>query len=209
MTLEELLAQSAANHDRLCPRQVLGVRIGLAGGKALGLDVPRRDKRLMVFIETDGCFADGIAAATGCQVGHRTLRVIDYGKVAATLVDTWTGRAVRIAPRHGIREHARLYAPEARDQWSAQLLGYQRMPDEELLTIRSVQLQFSLQRLISKGGHRVQCQHCGEEIFNEREVVQGGLTLCRACAGTAYYSFDPNTQSINAVELPVLLKPIH
>ena len=191
MRLNDLLNTSAANHERLCPRQVLGVRMGLAAGRVLGLDVPRRDKRLLVFVETDGCFADGISAATGCQVGHRTLRVIDYGKVAATFVDTWTGRAVRVAPRSGVRQRARAYAPEVDDRWQAQLLGYQRMPDDELVTIQDVQLLFSLERFISKSGHRVECQLCGEEILNEREVVHSGMTLCRACAGEQYYIHSP------------------
>lgn len=188
MRLDDLLSTSAANHERLCPRQVLGVRMGLAAGRALELDVPRRDKRLLVFVETDGCFADGISAATGCQVGRRTLRVIDYGKVAATFVDTWTGRAVRVAPRSGVRQRARAYAPELDDRWQAQLLGYQRMPDDELVTIQDVQLLFSLEKFISTSDHRVECQLCGEEILNEREVVRGGTTLCRACAGERYYT---------------------
>ncbi len=36
--------------------------MGLAGASALGLDVPRSDKGLLVILETDGCFADGIEA---------------------------------------------------------------------------------------------------------------------------------------------------
>jgi formylmethanofuran dehydrogenase subunit E len=34
----------------------------------------------------------------------------------------------------------------------------------------------------------VNCQVCGEEIINEREIVHEGSTLCRACAGQAYYA---------------------
>ena len=89
---------ASARHTHLCPRQVLGARIGLAGASALGLDLPRADKRLLVILETDGCFADGIDAATGCTVGHRTMRIEDYGKIAATFVDVETERALRIAP---------------------------------------------------------------------------------------------------------------
>ena len=47
------------------------------------------------------------------------MRVEDYGKVAATFVDTHTGRAIRIAPRPAIRQYARAYAPEARNKWEA------------------------------------------------------------------------------------------
>jgi len=48
LSLNEILEISAARHNHLCPRQVLGVRIGLAGAQALGLEIPRSDKRLIV-----------------------------------------------------------------------------------------------------------------------------------------------------------------
>lgn len=187
--LAALLQQSAALHAHLCPRQVLGVRMGLLGGRLLGLDVPQTGKRLLAFVETDGCAADGVAVATGCTVGHRTLRVIDFGKVAVTLVDTQTERAVRIAPSPHSRTQALDYAPEARSRWHAQLAAYQIMPDDELLIARPVVLRLSLEALLSKPGRRVTCEACGEEIINEREVVHEGTVLCRACAGERYY--DP------------------
>src|SRR5690349_4858594 len=99
LDLERCLGQFAGLHPRLCPRQVLGVRMGLLAGAALGLEMPRRDKRLLVLVETDGCFADGLSVANGCWLGRRTLRLMDYGRVAATVVDSATGRAVRISPR--------------------------------------------------------------------------------------------------------------
>ena len=185
--LEQLLQASAALHRHLCPRQVLGVRMGMLAGKVLELDTPRRDKRLLALVETDGCAADGVAAASGCWVGRRTLRVIDFGKVAATFVDTIDGRALRIAPRPEIRLRAREYAPGAKSRWAAQLEGYQRMPEQELLRAQEVRLVFSLARLLSKPGYRVACRACGEEILNEREVLREGMTLCRACAGESYY----------------------
>ncbi|HBY92437.1 MAG: FmdE family protein [Ardenticatenaceae bacterium] len=186
-TLDELLRASAALHPHLCPRQVLGVRMGLLAGEVLELDVPRHDKRLLAVVETDGCAADGVAVATGCWVGRRTLRIEDYGKVAATVVDTRTGRTVRVVPRPSVRERARVYAPEAETKWQAQLLGYQRMPTAELLLAQEVVLASALEEPLSKVGSRVICQLCGEEILNEREVVRDGLTLCRACAGKRYY----------------------
>lgn len=189
--VEELSQQSAAMHRHLCPRQVLGVRMGLYGGAVLGLDVPRTDKRLVVFMETDGCGADGVSVATGCWVGRRTLRVIDFGKLAATFVDTYTGQAVRIVPRPGIRESAWHYAPMAGNRWMAQLEGYQLMPEEELLLAQPVTLTVNLQELISQPGLRVTCEACGEEIMNERQVIHEEMVLCRACAGDAYYRLAP------------------
>ena len=108
--LTELLRESAARHRHLCPRQVIGARMGLLAGRVLGLAVPQEDKRLLTLVETDGCFADGVSVASGCWVGRRTLRVVDWGKIAATFVDTRTGRAVRLAARRAARTLAAEYA---------------------------------------------------------------------------------------------------
>jgi len=185
--LQHILARTSARHQHLCPRQILGARIGMAGGAALGLPLPRTDKRLLVILETDGCFADGVEVATGCTVGHRTLRVVDYGKIAATLIDTKTEEAIRLAPQLDVREKADLYAPHEPRRYFAQLHAYQIMPDSELLTIQAVTLTTPVKALISRAGLRVNCATCGEEIINERELLCEGRPLCQSCAGNRYY----------------------
>jgi formylmethanofuran dehydrogenase subunit E len=186
-SLQELLQATATRHFHLCPRQVLGVRMGLLAAHTLQLDLPQTDKRLLTIVETDGCFTDGLAVATGCWVGRRTLRIEDYGKIAATFVDTITGRAIRLTPRSAARDLAARYAPEAADSWHAYLLGYQRIPDDDLLAVQHVQLTVSIRSIISTPDARALCALCGEEIFNEREVVRAGVVLCRSCAESAYY----------------------
>jgi formylmethanofuran dehydrogenase subunit E len=187
MNIAPLLEKSMHEHDHLCPRQILGVRIGLAGMKALGFEEPPTKKQLLVISETDGCFADGVIAATDCTVGHRTLRVEDYGKAAATFVDTKTGRAIRVAPRLDIRERAYEHAPDEHRHYFAQMQAYQIMPDEEMLTTQEVILNTPVEQIVSRPGLRVNCAVCGEEIMNEREVHQHGLTLCLSCAQRGYY----------------------
>ncbi len=201
--LQAILAISSARHSHLCPRQVLGARIGLAGAAALGLDIPRNDKRLLVILETDGCFADGVEAATGCTVGHRTLRVQDYGKIAATFADVESGRAVRVAPRLDVRERARAYAPEERRHYFAQLKGYQIMPDEELLMVQEVELRPSAAEIVSRPVIRTNCDLCGEEIINERELHRDGQTLCRSCAGESYYRLRMEAPDVAPLTSPV------
>ena len=188
--LQTILEISSAHHKHLCPRQVLGARIGLAGAAALGLDAPRCDKRLLIIVETDGCFADGIAAATGCTMGHRTLRFADYGKIGATFVDVRTETAVRVAPQLDIRQKANQYAPDEKKHYYAQLIGYQHMPENELLTIQPVCLSRSVQQIVSRNGVRVNCAGCGEEIINEREMLREGRPYCLACATPAYYALQ-------------------
>lgn len=186
MTLAELLRQSSALHRHLCPRQVLGARMGMWAGELLAMELPQPQKRLLTIVETDGCFADGVSVATNCWTGHRTLRVEDYGKVAATFVDTHTGDAWRIAPHPLARTRAAAYAPDARNRWQGMLLGYQVMPVDELLVAQPVVLRVSLDSLISSAGARAVCAECGEEIVNERELLVAGRVLCRGCALGGY-----------------------
>jgi formylmethanofuran dehydrogenase subunit E len=185
--LANLLQKSASDHSHLCPRQVLGVRMGLAGLNALGVEAPINAKTMLIIIETGGCFADGIRVATGATVGHRTMRVEDLGKIAATFTCLKDGKSLRLVPRSDIRRRALAYAPQEKRHYFAQLKGYQLMPDEELFTFTEVELVTSAQQIISHQKARAQCSQCGEEIINEREVVVDGKVLCQSCAYGGYY----------------------
>lgn len=185
--LDFILAESAKRHKHLCPRQVLGARMGLLAAELLGLELPRCDKRLLVISETDGCTVDGLIAATGCRVGLRTLRILDFGKVAATFTDTSTEETLRIIPRREARTIAVEHAPDARNDWEAMLLGYQVMSMSDLFTIQRVKLNMPLSELISRPGRKAICEICEEEIINGREVINKGVVLCIACSGESYY----------------------
>ena len=185
--LTELLQSSSSRHDHLCPRQVLGVRMGLAGLAALGLEAPISKRTGLVIVETDGCFADGIEVSTGATVGHRTLRVNDLGKIAATFADIQSRRTIRLSPSADVRQRVHQYASKEERRYFAQLQGYQVMPDEELFQIQEVELTPPLAYLLGKPSARVQCDLCGEEIINERQVQSGDIILCRTCAQQGYY----------------------
>lgn len=183
----EMLAQLEGMHRHLCPRQVLGGRMGLHAAELLGLEVPQKNKRMLALVETDGCFADGVSVATGCSMGHRTMRLMDYGKVAVTLVDTETGRAFRVAPRADVRAKAAEVMPDAPSRWKGQLEAYKKMAAEEMFAASEVEMNLNLQAVIGRPGTRVNCELCGEEILNQREVEIAGQILCRGCAGECYW----------------------
>ncbi len=186
--LAEVYARSAQRHERLCPRQVLGVRMGLAAAAALGVDPRAPGKALYVFAETDGCFADGVEAATGCSMGHRTMRLMDYGRVALVATHLESGAAVRVAPAPGVREAASAYAPPGETRrYYQQLEGYQAMPDDALLRVEPVTLRVDMAALLGRKGLRVDCARCGEEVLNGREFLDGRGAVCQACAGPAFY----------------------
>jgi formylmethanofuran dehydrogenase subunit E len=186
--LNALLEQSAAMHKHLCPRQVLGVRMGLYAAQSFEFPLPQADKRLIVFVEADGCFSDGVSVATGCTMGHRTMRLIDHGKVAATFVDSKTGKAVRIHPAPESRQLAAAALTEAKSRWHAQLGGYQLLTYEQLFVRREVTMNLDVAAIVGKAKERKNCAICQEEILNQREVVRDGQLLCQACAGERYWT---------------------
>lgn len=182
------LQHLARLHPRLCPRQVLGVRIGRYAGELFGLELPRADKRILAVTEIDGCFADGVSVVTGCWVGRRTLRVVDYGKVAATFVDVHTSEALRIWPDARARLTAERSVINAPDRWHAQLEAYQLMPSTALLKFARVTVSAHYLDALTADADRIRCAGCGEEVLYRRNVVREGTLLCRSCAGDIYYS---------------------
>jgi len=185
--LPALLAEAGRQHGHLCPGQVLGVRMAIAGCDRLGIADPTSSKRLIVFVETDRCGTDAVQTVTGCTLGKRTLKFIDYGKLAATFVDTTTGRAVRVSALESAREAAQRFAPEESDRHQAQLRAYKALPDEELFRFEEVHVEISENDLPGRPQSRTICAICQEGVNDGREETVGGSILCRACSGQAYY----------------------
>ena len=186
---EDIWAHLARLHPRLCPRQVLGIRIGQYAGELLGVALPCSNKQLLAFVETDGCFADGVSVATGCWLGHRTLCHVDYGKVAASFVDLRTDRAVRVWPDPRARMLADRAVPGAASRWHAQLEAYRTLPAVELLRTSDVVLTKVVAAAVGRPGERAACATCGEEILNQRHVFREGAILCRSCGGAPYLTY--------------------
>lgn len=185
--LHALLEQSAALHRHLCPRQILGVRAGVYAGRLLPAEFPQKDKRILAIVETDGCFADGVGVASGCSMGHRTMRLADYGKVAVTFIAKESGRALRFSPRADLRTRALGAGVATPSRWHAYLDAYRQMAEEEIFAVREVALNLDLARIVGTPGKRTACHLCGEEILNQREVLRDGVTLCSSCAGESYW----------------------
>ena len=189
-TLEELLVRAEQSHGHMCAGQVLGVRMAMLGCETVGiadpLDADR--KSLIVYVEIDRCAADAVNTVTGCRLGKRTLKYYDYGKLAATFLNVKTGEAVRIVALDSSREAADCAFPEIANKYQRQLQAYKLLPEEELFKVERVRVELPPQDQPGRPVSRVQCDECGEGINDRREVLREGRTLCRACAGEAYYS---------------------
>ncbi len=188
-SFDELLAAAELMHGgHACPGQVLGVRMAMRACRELGIEEPWRDKkRLIVFVEIDRCAADAIAAVTGCRLGKRTLKHVDYGKMAATFLDTQTGQAVRVLALEESRHKARRYATSGMSKYEAQREAYQAMPEDQLFEVQKVEVDLRAEDQPGPPLSRVRCDRCGERINDRREVRANGQVLCRACANGAYY----------------------
>ena len=185
-SFEELLAEARVSHGHLCAGQVLGVRMAMLGCRELGIEEPADDQRLVVFVEMDRCAADAIQTVTGCRLGRRSLKHIDYGKMAATFVDTASGEAVRVAALAGLRERAVSLRPEASGK-DAQMALYASLSDGDLFVVRRVRVSLPAEDLPGPPTSRVICERCGEEVSDRREVRVDGAVLCRWCAHDGYY----------------------
>jgi formylmethanofuran dehydrogenase subunit E len=186
---ESLLEEAARVHGHLCPGQVLGVRMSMAGLKGIGIGDPRgRDRKsLIVFVEMDRCATDAIQSVTGCSLGRRTMKFRDYGKMAATFVNLKTARAVRVMAKEESRRKAKEYFPDIDDKYMAQLEAYRVMSDGELFEVMEVDVRIEQGDMPGRPLKRVRCEGCGEYVQDLREIRKGGRVLCRPCAGTAYY----------------------
>jgi formylmethanofuran dehydrogenase subunit E len=130
-----LIRRAAAQHGHMCPGVTLGVRMAVAASSYLDVPLPAPHRALDVTLETARCATDAIAAATGCSVGRRNLRVEERGVMAASFLDVATGHQVRVAARDEAKALARLWAPPGLSRRHAQAVAYRVMPDELLLDI--------------------------------------------------------------------------
>ena len=187
-SFETLLERSTKIHGHICAGQVIGVRLSMLGLEAIGIDDPKAQrKEFYVLVEIDRCATDAIQSVTGCSLGKRSMKWLDYGIMAATFVNLKTDKAVRITALEEARETSKKYAPEIDDKYKQQLEAYRIMPDEELFKIQQVKVAIPNADMPGRPMQRVQCDKCGDWVQDCREVVRDGKNLCRPCAEGRYY----------------------
>jgi formylmethanofuran dehydrogenase subunit E len=186
---EFLLEQSARIHGHLCPGQVLGVRMSILGLQEIGVTDPKgKDRKsIIVYVEMDRCATDAIQSVTGCSLGHRTMKFLDYGKMAATFVNLRTGRAARVIAKEESRQKAKESFPEIANKYEAQVEAYKIMSDEELFDVREVRVELKPEDMPGRPMRRIKCDVCGEYVQDKKEVYRNSKTLCKACGEGSYY----------------------
>jgi formylmethanofuran dehydrogenase subunit E len=183
---DECLQTAKAFHGDACAGIKMGSRMAILGMNAIGIRDPKGADRkdFMVFVESDRCASDAILAVTGCQPGKRTLKIMNYGKMAATFVNLKTGKAVRVASIN--REGDQVTTKEMIEQ-NPRSDDYLTMPDEELFTVTEVLVKIPEGELPGRPSRIVTCASCGERVMDARDVTVDGKTWCRNCADSSPY----------------------
>src|SRR3954471_6604588 len=163
-TVEELLEECGRLHGHLCAGQLLGVRMALLGCRLLGIEDPKGvdRKSLIVWVEIDRCMTDAVSAVTGVRLGKRSLKFLDYGKVAATFLNTETGEAVRVVALEESRSLADARHPEIESKKERQFRAYKEADDEELFKVERVAVDYGETDMPGRPRSRVLCGRCGE-----------------------------------------------
>jgi formylmethanofuran dehydrogenase subunit E len=183
---DECLQTAKAFHGDACGGIKMGARMAILGMNAIGISDPKgaHRKDFMVFVESDRCASDAILAVTGCQPGKRTLKIMNYGKMAATFVNLKTGRAVRVASIN--REGDQVTTKEMIEQ-NPRSDDYLTMPDGELFTVTEVLVKIPEGELPGRPSRIVTCASCGERVMDARDVTVEGKLYCRNCADSSPY----------------------
>ncbi len=196
--LNELFEVGMKFHGHKCPAMPMGLRAGMAAMKVLGVE-RARDKELFVIAETGkghaaGCFLDGIMTATGCTYGKSNIEKRYFNKMAFTLIDQKTGRAVRVSLKPDFFEKALVspfvqnrkagvppqdIEPEIADPLVERILA---LDESFFLDIGPVH-QVTVNK--GKGSFEAKrCAACGELTFvNKLRVTEDGKLVCIPCSG--------------------------
>jgi formylmethanofuran dehydrogenase subunit E len=191
-TLTRLLTEAVRNHGHLCPGLVLGVRMAICGLNAVGIFDPKGTdrNRLYLIVEIDRCIAGALQIVTGCSLGHRTIKIMDYGKMAATFVNLETHEAVRLYAREEGRRKADQYLPHVQAKYLRHIEAYKTIPDDELFEGRAVSVNIPSWDLPgAKPLLKARCDLCGEWVHDGKDIYKAQSTLCRPCLEGGYY-FD-------------------
>ena len=194
---EEILAEGFKFHGHRCPAMPMGFRAGLAAMKALGVE-RSKDKELSVISETGkghaaGCFLDGIMTSTGCTYGKSNIEKRYYNKMAFTLIDNKTGRAVRVSLKPEFFEKALASPfvqlrkagtppqdidPKIADPQINRILGLEESQFLDIGEIHSVNIRKAKPVFDAK-----RCDSCGELTFiNKLRIKNDGSIVCIPCS---------------------------
>jgi len=187
LDFKKCIKEAEAFHGHICGGINMGTRMSILGLKAIGINDPKGkdSKDLMVIVEIDRCATDAILVTTGCHPGKRSMKILDYGKMAATFINLRTNKAVRIAVKN--RQGDKIYTKEMIEN-DPDTTDFAVIPDDELFSIMEVKVELKPEEMPGRPVRSVVCSACGERVMDAKDVARDGKILCTPCAAnTRYY----------------------
>ncbi|MBN2040369.1 MAG: formylmethanofuran dehydrogenase [Spirochaetes bacterium] len=186
LDLDNCLEEAKAFHGGLCGGIAIGTRMAVLGMNAVGITDPKGNNRkdLMVFVEMDRCATDAILAVTGCQPGKRTMKILNYGKMAATFINLKTRKAIRISQKN--LDGDTVTTREMIEQ-NPQTTDFLQLSDDELFDICEVEVDLNPEDMPGRPLKIVTCSKCGERVMDLKEITKDGKYFCKPCAENSNY----------------------
>ena len=200
--LEACLLKAGILHGHFCPGLSSGVYASVTGMKKISISPSDGMENLIAITETNGCFADGIQAVTGCTFGNNSLIYHDIGKTAVTfaLHREETGIRIQMKPdfhevlskkypefsqlfkkvikdRAGTEEDMAVFKIKGREA----SFGLLSLPFDLLFDCSKVKISIPQFAPIFNS---VICKKCGEQFIESKAVKKGDALLCRQCSNT-------------------------
>ena len=183
-TRKQNLQKTVDYHGHLCLGQVLGVHLAEKGMSALGTTDP---KKIIVYVENDRCIADAIQILTGTRLGRRSMKLVNYGKMAATFINTETGAAYRVWVSGKINEMIGKISSN-HDEKQRQYEIVLRSHSEDVVSVQEVIVKIPPEELPGKPKRTVICVQCGEKVMDNKDISSEKGPICLACAKGPYYT---------------------
>jgi len=188
--------QGLALHGHKCPAMPMGLRVGAAAMNKLGVE-HAKDGQLLALVELGDdhcatCFGDGVQTITGCTFGKGNIKKLNYGKWGVTLVETATGRAVRVTPKAEamlankqtafFKEYREKGIPASKVPAAVVEPLVQKVmsaPDEMLLSVGEVFTYHIPHKPHSFSG--IVCDQCKEMVVEGYARIVGDKKVCIPC----------------------------
>ncbi|MFO8110153.1 MAG: FmdE family protein [Thermoplasmata archaeon] len=202
----ELLKRAAVLHGHYCPGLALGVNASVTAFSELGLEHSGLEDVLVV-VETNNCFSDGVQYVTGCSFGNNSLIFRDLGKTAATFVkrgnkglrlltksdarEEWAGRFSEYGELFSkvVKERKGTEEDRARMMEMAQDISkfVVNIESEKLFEMKTADVELPDYAPINDS---YTCDNCGESVMSTRTVERDGRTYCLLCGGGEYFELN-------------------
>jgi formylmethanofuran dehydrogenase subunit E len=197
MSDRDILQKTLEFHGHRCWASVAGLRVGLAALREL--DVKRSGGHQLHAVVEIGedhggmCFADGVQYATGCTLGKGNMSKQPRGKLAVTLIEKKTNRALRISYKPTLQKEIAESAfmvkrgqgvepdeiPESEQMEVVDLVW--NAPEADVLTIGEI-FKFAREWTPEIMGF-VPCPVCHELTARAYLRVVGDKHVCIPCSG--------------------------